>query len=71
MEISTKQLDHHGIVAATYDSLGIADVIDRRISKTKKHYLDHSMIVKAMVILGLGFVERRYTLLGSILRIGQ
>ncbi len=65
MEINTKQLDHHGLVAATFDSLGIGQVIDKRMSKKRNHNVDYSTIVKAMVILGLGFVERRLYFAGS------
>lgn len=50
---------HLGVVAGAYDSLGIARVIDRAIPKSRHHNLSHSQVVKAMVLNGLGFVERR------------
>jgi transposase len=56
---SIKSIAHHGIVAGSYDSLGIAQVIDRALPKTRHHNLSHSDIVKAMAIIGLGFIERR------------
>ena len=50
---------HLGIVAGAYDSLGIADVIDTAIPKTRHHNLSHSQVVKLMALNGLGFIERR------------
>jgi len=59
IEGSNVSIDHLGIVAGTYDSLQIAPVIDRAIPKTRPHHLTHGDIVKAMVLNGLGFIERR------------
>lgn len=59
METDTRSLDHLGIVAAVFDQLGIGDVIDRRMPKLRQHKLDHSVVVKAMVLNGLGFVGQR------------
>ena len=52
-------IGHLGIVAGAYDSLGIRDVIDRAIPKLRPHNLTHGDVIKAMVLNGLGFVERR------------
>lgn len=52
-------IGHLGVVAGFYDSLGIGDVIDRAIPKLRPHNLTHGDVVKAMVLNGLGFVERR------------
>ena len=52
-------IGHLGIVAGSYDSLGIRDVIDHAIPKLRPHNLTHGDVVKAMVLNGLGFVERR------------
>ena len=56
---SILSVGHLGIVAGAYDSLGIANIIDTAIPKTRNHNLTHSQAVKAMVINGLGFIERR------------
>ncbi len=58
-EDSILSVNHLGIVAGAYDTLGIAKVIDRALAKTRHHNLAHSQIIKAMTINGLGFVERR------------
>jgi transposase len=56
---SILSVGHLGIVAGAYDSLGIADVIDAAIPKTRHHNLSHSQVVKLMALNGLGFIERR------------
>jgi transposase len=58
-EDSILSVNHLGIVAGAFDALGIAKIIERAIPKTRHHNLDHSQVVKAMSINGLGFVERR------------
>lgn len=52
-------IGHLGIVAGAYDTLGIGDIIDRAIPKTRHHNLSHSQVVKLMSLNGLGFIERR------------
>ena len=59
MDISTNAIDHFGIVAGIFDELGIGEVIDRALPKTRQHKISHSAIIKAMTLNGLGFVESR------------
>jgi len=59
MEIRTLPLDHLGLVAWVFDQLDIADLIDDRIPKLRNHNLDHSTIIKAMILNGLGYVGQR------------
>ena len=65
---SILSVGHLGIVAGAYDSLGIADVIDAAIPKTRHHNLSHSQVVKLMALNGLGFIERRSVSLPRIFR---
>ncbi|MGC9219056.1 MAG: hypothetical protein C0176_05620 [Mesoaciditoga sp.] len=65
MEITTKQLDHHGLVAGTFDKFEMGEVIEKRIPKVRNFNLSTSTIIKAMIILGLGFVDRRLYFAGS------
>jgi hypothetical protein len=37
---------HLGLVAGIYDALGIGEVIDRALPKTRHHKLPHSIVVK-------------------------
>ena len=59
MDISTNAIDHFGIIAGIFDELGIAEVIDRALPKTRRHKASHSAIIKAMTLNGLGFIESR------------
>jgi len=59
MKITTTNLDHLGIVAGVFDQLGISEVIDKKIPKNRQHKVSHSTIVKAIVLNGLGYTERR------------
>lgn len=51
MELEMAQLDHFGLVAGVFDQLGISEVIDDRLPKSRHHKLSHSQILKAMVFL--------------------
>jgi len=59
MDITTTTLSHLGLVSGTFDELGIADIIDANIPKSRNHNLSHSTVMKAMCINGLGFNESR------------
>jgi transposase len=65
MELEMAQLDHFGLVAGVFDQLGISEVIDDRLPKSRHHKLSHSQILKAMVLNGLGFVGQRLYLFPS------
>jgi transposase len=59
IEITTKNIDHLGIVARVFDELDISKVLDEKLPKNRQHKVPHSTIVKAMVLNGLGYTERR------------
>jgi len=59
MKLSTLSLDHFGLVAGIFDDLGISEVIDEAMPKTRDCKLQHSEIIKGLIINGLGFTERR------------
>ena len=59
MEIATRRLDHLGVVAGIFDEIGISEVVDYLIPKNRDHKLSHSIIIKALILNGLGFLERR------------
>lgn len=55
-----KNLDHLGLVAAMIDELGIESSVDSEIPfNTQKKGLSHGMLVKAMVLNGLGYVNKQ------------
>ncbi|MCX5828605.1 MAG: IS1634 family transposase, partial [Deltaproteobacteria bacterium] len=56
---TSKQIGHLGLVAGMIDELGISGIIDETMPKTRDHILPHSAVIKAMLLNGLGFNERR------------
>jgi transposase len=50
---------HLGLVAGIYDALGIGEVIDRALPKSRHHKLPHSIVVKAMILNTLGYSGQR------------
>lgn len=50
---------HLGIVAGMFDKLGVGEYIDNVIPKTRHHNVSHGTAVKALILNGLGFTERR------------
>jgi transposase len=56
---TSRQIGHLGLVAGMIDELGISAVIDEALPKTRDHILPHSDVIKAMLLNGLGFNERR------------
>jgi len=59
MKLSTLSIDHLGLVAGIFDELGISEVIDEAMPKTRECKLTHSAIIKGLILNGLGFIERR------------
>lgn len=49
-------LDHLGIVAGIIDEMGIEGEINERIGRRKREKVSAGVIVKAMLLNGLGFV---------------
>ena len=52
-------LDHHGLVAGMVDELGLVEKIDAMIPQDlEQRNISVGMAVKAMILIGLGFVQR-------------
>ncbi|CAJ35805.1 IS1634 family transposase [Methanocella arvoryzae] len=56
--VDTRMLDHLGLVAGCYDEYGVAGIIDEVLPKKRVHRIGHGVTVKAMILNGLGFVDR-------------
>ena len=56
---SLKSIDHLGIVAGTFQKLGLAQIIDRALPKIGQHRISNSQLILALILNGLGFTERR------------
>jgi len=50
-------LDHLGIVAGIIDEMGIVEEINTRIGRNSREKVSAGVIVKAMILNGLGFVS--------------
>jgi transposase len=56
-EIKVVNLDHLGIVAGIIDEMGIVEEINERIGQSSREKVSAGVIVKAMILNGLGFVS--------------
>lgn len=63
IENSNVTIAHLGIVAGMIDTLGIVEYIDREIPKKRHHTVTHGEATKALLLNGLGYVERRLFLM--------
>lgn len=59
VDVQSYLIGHLGIVAGVFDSLNIAGVIDRSLPKKSHRSLPHSVVIKAMILNGLGFTHQR------------
>jgi len=57
-KFSSKDLNHHGIVAVVCDQIGLVETIDEIIPPDPRAELSIGEVVKLMVINGLGFSSR-------------
>jgi transposase len=57
MYITTNTLDNHGIVCGIFDELEIGSIIDEVLPKVGQHKLAHSIVIKAMILNCLGFID--------------
>ena len=67
LDVQSYNLGHLGIVAGIFDALKIAEVIDRVLPKQGSNNLPHSIIIKAMILNGLGFTHQRLYLFPNFL----
>ena len=57
--ISTTNLDHHGLIASACLDLSIVDKIDERLTPHKDRIVTPGQALVAMILNGLGFTNRR------------
>ena len=62
MKITTKQLDHLGIVAGVIRKLGIIEFIDERLKVDPREEITAGEAVAGMIINGLGFCSQPLSL---------
>ena len=57
-EIQVKNLDHLGLIAGIIDELGIVDTINDLVGIQPGEIVSAGVVVKAILLNGLGFVSR-------------
>lgn len=55
--LTVKNLDHLGIVAGLVDELGLVEYLNERIGVDPRETVSIGVVVKAMILNGLGFVS--------------
>lgn len=58
-EYSSQTIEHLGMVSAMFDELGIGKVVDANIPPDPQRIVSAGQALKAMVLNGLGFAQRR------------
>lgn len=56
--LEIKNLNHLGIIAGIIDEIGIVEIINEQLGTDKKEIVNPGVIIKAIIINGLGFVAR-------------
>jgi hypothetical protein len=58
--VSSKELNHHGLVAAVVEDLGLVEFINKHIKdEDKRRIVSPGHAVKVMIINGLDFLNKR------------
>ncbi|OYQ62761.1 IS1634 family transposase, partial [Pseudanabaena sp. SR411] len=63
--MKVSNLDHLGIVAGMIDEMGIVEEINMRIGRSSREKVSAGVIVKAMLLNGLGFVSAPLYMFGK------
>ncbi|NEO33835.1 MAG: DUF4277 domain-containing protein [Symploca sp. SIO3C6] len=61
-EIQVKTLNHLGIIAGIIDEIGIVEIINDLVGMEPKEIINAGVVVKAIILNGLGFVSRPLSL---------
>ena len=56
-QLTVKNLDHLGVIAGIVDELGIVDYLNEELGEDKKTKISAGLVVKAMILNGLGFIN--------------
>jgi len=57
-ETKIKNIDHLGIVAGLIDEIGVVDIINSKLGIDVREKISSGILVKAILLNGLGFVSR-------------
>ena len=67
-QLTVKNLDHLGIIAAIVDELGVVDYVNEQLGEDQKSKISAGLVVKAMILNGLGLITSPLYLFGQFLK---
>ena len=56
-QLTVKNLDHLGMIAAIIGELGIVDYINQQLGEKDTTKISASLVIKAMILNGLGLIN--------------
>ena len=56
-ELKIRNIDHLGIVAGIVDQIGLVEIVNAEIGENSQEKISAGIVVKAMILNGLGFVS--------------
>jgi transposase len=56
--LEIKNLNHLGIIAGIIDEIGIVEIVNEQLGTDKKEIVNPGVVIKAIILNGLGFVAR-------------
>jgi transposase len=65
MKVAVERIDHLGLIAGKMKELGLVSIIDKLLGQNKQEKVSNGYAVLAMVLNGLGFVDRPLTLISQ------
>ena len=56
-KLKIRNIDHLGIIAGIIDQIGLVEIINEEIGENSQEKISAGIVVKAMILNGLGFVN--------------
>lgn len=67
-QLMSSGVDHQAMVAAGIQQLGLIEFFDHKMPKEGTHRVSHGQAIAAMILIGLGFANRRLYLISEIFK---
>jgi len=56
-KLKIRNIDHLGIIAGIIDQIGLVEIVNQEIGENSQEKISAGIVVKAMILNGLGFVS--------------
>ena len=56
-QLKIRNIDHLGIIAGIVDQIGLVEIVNAEIGENSQEKISAGIVVKAMILNGLGFVS--------------